>query len=238
MCQPQQVHAFSCGHYVLDKPSDGCTGSRPSLCRRSETPTDDREPCRELLYELVAGGDFASSILFKGVQIMITVYRSATMCTGGRFQDEELPAAAPVAPIQAPAFNHHEPNIPYFAPPQYLLGPNYQPRPLQNPQQPNPSYGQAPVNLPVFNHAGHIPTATYSYPPNQIYNPAYVAPYPVYQTYPPLQPQPQPTYVPYGQPAMASSTATPNSSSSGPIGPPPPHGVRPKIFKWIKDKLN
>src|SRR4051794_40446433 len=151
MCQPQQVHAFSCGHYVLDKPSDGCTGSRPSPCRRSETPTDDREPCRELLYELVAGGDFASSILFKGVQIMITVYRSATMCTGGRFQDEELPAAAPVGPIQAPAFNHHQPTMLYFAPPpnltpvinppqagtppQYLLGPNDQPRPPQSPQQ-------------------------------------------------------------------------------------------------------
>ncbi len=251
MCRPQKVHLFSCGHYILDKVEDGCTGSRVSPHSTSPNPplsSDRREPCRELLYELVACGS-SGLCVFQGAQIMVVVYRSAVMCYGRQTkQNLNPPPADPIqTPVAAPppSVGHHQPTRPYPLPPQAPAA-FYNPPPANIPpytQQANAGYGAYPpqVSLPIYNHATHLPNAPYPQPTNQppyaYYNPAYTNPS-HYQTYPPVYPPP--TGVPaYGQPpSLAFSTATPGSSSTGPLGAPPLRGARPKILGWIRDKLN
>ena len=86
MCRPEKVHHYVCGHYVLDKPTDGCAlstisthGMEPPELAMDGTPR--RDPCKALLYELIAVGDF-STCFYEGITIRMIIYRSPSGCQG------------------------------------------------------------------------------------------------------------------------------------------------------------
>ncbi|KAK3386716.1 hypothetical protein B0H63DRAFT_558350 [Podospora didyma] len=154
MCRPQKVHAYSCGHYVLDADGDACPLSPISSCNAGR-----REPCDPLLYELIANGR-SGHLRYQGVDIMVIVYLSALSCVAPRRNPpapptpQSLPGTVPLGPY--PSY------LPSFHPQQQFSS-TYQSHPPPNPggyySQPaiQPSYTTTPYNAQPhpMNSSGH-----------------------------------------------------------------------------------
>ncbi|KAF2473049.1 uncharacterized protein BDR25DRAFT_352525 [Lindgomyces ingoldianus] len=80
MCNPKTVHKHVCGHYVLDRPENGCAKSTRSRHSPLNYDFDVRAPCEALMYEPLASGDFRNECYFEGKRIRIQVYFSPVFC--------------------------------------------------------------------------------------------------------------------------------------------------------------